>query len=151
MAQRLQDIMNANVSTCQPEDSMQEAARQMASGNVGAIPVVSNDQLIGMITDRDIVIRGVAQRKPDSTPISEIMSEELVCGTPDMSIDEAAQLMAQHQIRRLPVVEGTKLVGIVALGDLAVRDQFDDEAEQALSEISEIRSEEQAPPGNTKP
>lgn len=147
MSQTVQDIMHTNVSCCIPEDNMYEAALKMETLNVGAIPIVSDDQLIGMITDRDIVIRGVAQKKPNSSKITELMSDQIITATPDMSVQEAAQLMAKHQIRRLPIVEGSKLVGICSLGDIAVRDQFDHEAEEALSEISEIREGTQAPTG----
>jgi CBS domain-containing protein len=92
---------------------------------------------VGMITDRDIVVRGVAEKHPGSTKVEDIMSEQLVTVTPDMNTREAAQLMAENQVRRLPVVEGDRLVGIVALGDFAVRDLTDDQAKKALSEISE--------------
>jgi CBS domain-containing protein len=147
LAQKLRDMMNTHLQCCIAEDNIYEAALKMETWNVGAIPVVSNDQLIGMITDRDIVIRGVAQRKPNSSKITEVMSDELITASPNMSIEEAADLMAKHQIRRLPVVEGSKLVGIVSLGDLAIRDQYDHEAEEALSEISEVREGTQPPPG----
>ncbi|EGL81659.1 CBS domain containing protein [Caldalkalibacillus thermarum TA2.A1] len=139
--QTISDIMTRQVNCCIPEDNIYEAAVKMKTWDVGIIPVVSNDQLLGVITDRDIVIRGVAERKPNSTQVTEVMTADVITCSPDTTVDEAAQLMSRHQIRRLPVVEGNKLVGIVALGDLAVREIHEDEAEAALSEISERRGE----------
>ena len=83
------------------------------------------------------MIRGIADKKPNSQRVGDVMTGAPVTGSPDMSVDEAARLMAQHQIRRLPVVENGRLVGVVSMGDLAVRQPFSDEAGQALSSISE--------------
>lgn len=135
--QKIADIMTKDVRYCIAEDNVFEAASKMAMLNVGFIPIVSNGQLIGVLTDRDIVIRGVAEKRPNSTPVTEIMTTDVITATPDMTTEEAAELMAKHQIRRLPVVEGTKLVGVVALGDLAVKKMSDEQAGQALSQISE--------------
>jgi len=140
--QTLRDVMTTQLYTCQPQDPVSKAAKLMRDHNVGAVPIVeqrgSDQYLLGIITDRDICIRCVAQDKPNSTPCSEVMSDrKLVVGTLDMTVDEAAELMAREKIRRLPVVDNQRLVGIVALGDLAVRDRFVDEAGQALSDISE--------------
>ncbi|WP_017727170.1 CBS domain-containing protein [Halalkalibacterium ligniniphilum] len=135
--EHLRDVMTTNVDYCSPEDNVYEVAVKMKQDNVGAIPICDNQQLLGMITDRDIVIRGVAEKKPNSTQVTEIMSEHLITATPDMSVSEAAKLMATKQIRRLPVVENNKLVGICSLGDLAVRESSDQQAGIALSEISE--------------
>lgn len=137
MTQHLHDMMTTDVSTCRPEDSVYEAAVKMKNENCGAIPICQDGQLLGMITDRDIVIRCVAEKRPGSTKISDVMSNHLITGTPDMTIDEAAKMMAEKQIRRLPIVENQRLVGIVSLGDLAVHRGTIDEASIALSEISE--------------
>lgn len=135
----LRDVMTTNVATCTPQDNVYEAAVKMRDLNVGGIPVVDESgRVIGMVTDRDLVIRGIAEKNPNSTAVSAIMTRDVVVGRPDMTVDEAAELMAQRQIRRLPVVdENGRLVGIVALGDLAVRDIHQDEAAQALTQISE--------------
>lgn len=133
----LRDVMTSNVDYCTPEDNVYEVAVKMKEQDCGAIPICKDQQLLGMITDRDIVIRGVAERKPNSTQVTEIMTDRLITASPDMSVDEAAKMMAEKQIRRLPIVENNKLVGIVALGDLAVRQGTSDEAGFALSEISE--------------
>jgi CBS domain-containing protein len=105
--------------------------------NVGAIPVVDAENIVGMITDRDIVIRGVAEKNPGSTKVEKIMSDQLITAQADMPVKQALQLMSKHQIRRLPVVEGEKLIGIVSLGDFAVDELSDEQAGDALTNISE--------------
>lgn len=138
MANNLRDIMTTDVECVTLVDNVYEVAVKMRDHNVGVIPVVDEGQsCIGVITDRDLVIRGYAEKRSGSAAIKEVMSSKLVTGDPDMSVDEAAKLMAQNQIRRLPIVENGKLVGIVAMADLAVRRKFNDEAGYALSEISE--------------
>jgi CBS domain-containing protein len=136
--ENIRDIMTEDVECCTLLDNVFEVATKMKEWNVGAIPIVDGEKLVGMITDRDIVVRGVAEKHPGSTKVEDIMSSDnLVTVTPDTSTQEAAQIMAKNQIRRLPVVEGENLVGIVALGDFAVRDLTDDQAKKALTEISE--------------
>jgi CBS domain-containing protein len=135
--EEIRDIMTDNVECCTLLDNMFEVAVKMKELDVGAIPIVDQDHLMGMITDRDIVIRGVAEKHPGSTKVEEIMSKTLVTVSPDTSSKDAAKLMADHQIRRLPVVENGRLVGIVSLGDFAIRQLTDDQAKQALTEISE--------------
>lgn len=139
----IRDIMTSNVETCTLLDNVFEVAVKMKDLNVGAIPIVDGDggKLVGMITDRDIVIRGIAEKHPPSSKVEQVMSDHLVTGTPDMSTQEATKLMAEHKIRRLPIVEGDKLVGIIALGDFAVNELTDEQAQYALSEISEHGSQ----------
>ena len=132
----LRDIMTTNVATVTLLDNAFEVAQKMKELNVGAIPVTEGQNVIGMITDRDLVLRGYAEKRSGSTGIDGLMTKDLVFGTPDMSVDDAARLMAEKQIRRLPVVENGQLVGIVAIGDLAVRNELADEAGEALSQIS---------------
>ncbi|WP_339229718.1 CBS domain-containing protein [Oceanobacillus sp. FSL K6-2867] len=138
MPQYIRDIMTSNVMTINETQSVQEAAAIMSQYNVGAIPVVNNSgQMVGIITDRDITLRTTAQGQNAQTPVSQVMTaQQMVQGTPDMGVHEAAQLMADQQIRRLPVVENGNLIGMVALGDLAVQNQYANEAEQALASIS---------------
>jgi CBS domain-containing protein len=135
--EKIRDIMTDQVECCTLLDNVFEVAVKMKELNVGAIPIVDKDKLVGMITDRDIVIRGVAEKHPGSTKVEDIMSDKLITISADASTKEAANLMADHQIRRLPVVEGDKLIGIVSLGDFAIRQMTDDQAKEALSEISE--------------
>jgi CBS domain-containing protein len=139
----IRDIMTSNVETCTLLDNVYEVAVKMKDLDVGAIPIVDREggKLVGMITDRDIVIRGVAEKHPPSSKVEQVMSDHLVTATPDMSTQEATKLMAEHKIRRLPIVEGDKLVGIVALGDFAVNEMTDEQAQHALSEISEHGSQ----------
>ncbi|MDQ1146836.1 CBS domain-containing protein [Bacillus sp. SORGH_AS 510] len=135
--EKIRDIMTDNVECCTLLDNMYEVALKMKDLNVGAIPIVDQEKIVGMITDRDIVVRGVAEKHPGSTKVEDIMSNNLVTVSPDSTSKEAAKLMAEHQIRRLPVVEGDKLIGIVSLGDFAIRELTDDQAKLALTEISE--------------
>jgi len=130
--------MTKNVATVSPNQTVQEAAQIMSQKNIGALPVVENGQVKGMITDRDITLRTSAQGKnPASTSVSEVMTNRVVTGTPNMSVQEAANVMAQNQVRRLPIVENNQLQGIVALGDIATNSASDQAAEQALTNISE--------------
>lgn len=134
---KIADIMTSEVDTCTPQTSLQEAASKMKEINVGSIPVIDNNKLIGIITDRDIVVRGIADNLSLDSAVSEILSESIVTGSRDMSVEEAAELMADHQIRRLPIVEKEKVVGIVSLGDIAVKDKSYGNADIALDEVSE--------------
>lgn len=134
---KIADIMTKEVDTCTPQTSLQEAAAKMKEINVGSIPIVDNDKLIGIITDRDIVVRGIADNISLDTAVSEILSESMVTGNKDMSVEDAAELMADHQIRRLPIVDNDKVVGIVSLGDIAVKDKSYGNADIALDEVSE--------------
>jgi len=140
--EKIRDIMSDDVECCTLLDNVYEVAVKMKEWNVGAIPIVDDEKLVGMITDRDIVVRGVAEKRPGSTKVEDIMSDVLITITPDTNSKEAAELMAKHQIRRLPVVEGDKLVGIVSLGDFAVRKLTDSQAGRALSEISESENDQ---------
>lgn len=133
----IQTVMSDEVECCTLLDNVFEVSQKMKQLNVGAIPIVEGEQLVGMITDRDIVIRGIAGKIPPSSKVEKIMSDKLITVTPQTSTKEAAELMAKHQIRRLPVVENDKLVGILSLGDFAINQRTDDKAKRALSEISE--------------
>jgi CBS domain-containing protein len=135
--EKIRDIMTEEVECCSLLDNIFEVAVKMKELNVGAIPIIDQDKLVGVITDRDIVVRGVAQKHPGSTKVEDIMSNTLITVSPEASSNEAAKLMAEHQIRRLPVVLDGKLIGIVSLGDFAIRKLTDDQAKEALTEISE--------------
>ena len=136
--QQLSNIMSSNVFTVNETQTVQEAAALMSQYNIGSIPVInSSGQMAGIITDRDITLRTTAQGEGAQTPISQVMTaQQVVQGTPEMDAQQAAQLMAQQQIRRLPVVENGQIVGMVALGDLAVDNLSNDAAGEALSNIS---------------
>lgn len=133
----IRESMSKDLVTISSSQSIQEAAELMSSQNVGSIPVVDGGQVKGVITDRDITLRSTAHGMSNDTKVADVMSSNLVTGTPDMSSEEAAQLMASNQIRRLPIVENNQLVGYVALGDLATDQMSNEAAGQALTNISE--------------
>jgi CBS domain-containing protein len=133
----VKEIMTSNVETCTLLDNVYEVAVKMKENEVGAIPIVDEDRLVGMITDRDIVVRGVAEKHPGSSKVEQVMSDKLITIGVEATVEEAAALMSLHQIRRLPVVDGQKLVGIVSIGDLAVRDELDHQTNMAIEKISE--------------
>ena len=135
--EKVGDIMNTDVETISPDATIEEAAQQMRDGDYGVLPVGDDENLIGIITDRDIAIRAVAEGKDVDTPVSEVMSEGVVCANEDDSVEEAAQIMSDHQIRRLPVVDSDgKLIGIVSIGDFAVEASDLGPVAEAMSEIS---------------
>ena len=120
---KVSEIMTRDVRLLSPDQTIREAASLMADADVGSLPVQENDRLVGMITDRDIVIRAVAQGKSADTKVSEVMSKEMLYCFDTDEIDDVARNMGKAQVRRLPVVNSEKrLVGIVSLGDLARND-----------------------------
>lgn len=133
---KVREIMTTEVETCGPETTIQEVASKMMELDVGSIPVTEDGNLRGIITDRDLVIRGIASQFSLETPVNRILSSDNVTGTPDMDVEEAANLMAQEQIRRLPIIEDNRVVGIVSLGDVAVDEEDPEDSEVALEEIS---------------
>jgi CBS domain-containing protein len=113
----------------------------MSEHDIGSVPVCDSNNIIGVITDRDIAVRTVASGiDAKKQAVREVMSSNPVTGTPDMDIQDASRIMSERQIRRLPIVENNNLVGVVALGDIAVDPKLNQEAEQALSSISEPSS-----------
>ena len=132
----IRDVMTSNPRTVSPQDSIQNAARIMRDEDTGAVPVVDNGRPVGIVTDRDIVVRAVAEGQLNR-PVREIVSGDVVTARPDMSTKEAAELMSEHQIRRLPVVENDRLVGIVSIGDLAVKEGNEKRMGDALHDISQ--------------
>ena len=135
---QVSDVMTRGVRTLGPNDTLVMAAQAMQELDVGAIPVCRGEQLIGVVTDRDIVLRGIAQGRPaDGTRLDDIMSRDPQCCFGDQSVEEALQQMRDGQIRRLPVVDHDQhLVGILSLGDVAVKaDEL--KVGRALEAISE--------------
>jgi CBS domain-containing protein len=134
---QVREVMTSNPQTCSSDASVADAARVMAQNDVGPIPIVDGERLTGLLTDRDIVVRVVAEgRDPQSTKIGEIASSDLSTVSPDEDLDRALQLLAEKQVRRLPVVEGERLVGIVAQADIARRGD-DQRTGQVVEQISE--------------
>jgi CBS domain-containing protein len=134
---RVRDVMTTNPRTVSPDDTVQAAARIMQTEDTGAVPVVKNGRVLAVVTDRDITVRVVAEGAPLTRRVSEVASSTVICATPDMSTREASDLMAEHQIRRLPVVDNGSLVGIVSIGDLAVKEGNDSRIGDTLQDISE--------------
>jgi len=134
----VREVMTKSVEIASPNDTIHEAARLMADEDCGVLPVGENDRLVGMITDRDIVVRAVANGKqPDDCVVRDVMSREIKYIYEDETTDGLAHQMAELQIKRLPVINRNKrLVGIVSLGDLACQGNTRNEAAQALSGIS---------------
>ena len=138
MAQKVRDAMTSNPTTIEPGRPVADAARIMKDADTGIVPVVEGDRLVGTITDRDIAIRVVAEGKdPQATKVDEVASREIVTVDPEQDLDEALRLMAQHQVRRLPVVEEDgRPVGILSQADVA-RAGGDAETGRVVQEISE--------------
>jgi CBS domain-containing protein len=133
----IREVMTSNPRTIAPTDSIQNAARIMRDEDTGVVPVVDNGRPVGLVTDRDIVVRAVAEDGQLNRPVSDIVTTGIVSASPDMTTREAAELMSEHQIRRLPVVENDRLIGIVSLGDLAVKDARDRITGDTLEKVSE--------------
>jgi CBS domain-containing protein len=134
---KVKQAMTSEVRVASPEQTIREAAQLMAELDAGALPVAENDRLVGMITDRDIAVRAVAEGLPADTPISAIMSREVLYCFEDQALDDVARNMGQVQVRRLPVVNRDKrLVGIVSFADLA-RTEQPTTVGRAVSHVSE--------------
>jgi CBS domain-containing protein len=137
---KVREIMATIVGALSPSNTIAEVAQQMRQLNVGSIPLIQDDRLVGVITDRDIVLRVVADGLDPHQERADLhMSRDPITIAPDASVDEAAQVMARAQIRRLPVVEGGRLVGYLALGDLALQGR-DRRVGETLEQISEKTS-----------
>ncbi|PYZ98748.1 CBS domain-containing protein [Alteribacter lacisalsi] len=136
MNQSIRDYMSKGCASCTPDQSIQEVAALMEQNDCGAIPVVENGQIRGIITDRDLALRATAHNLSPDTPCSECMSDTVTVADCNMDAHEAARLMAEKQIRRLPVVENGQVIGMLSLGDLSTQDSFEDDAGHALSSIS---------------
>lgn len=136
---QVRDLMNPSVVSITPTESATLAARLLSRHNVGSLPVCGEDGgLRGIVTDRDIVLRCIAaEEDPAKTQVKDIMSRNCAVVSPEDDVREASRLMATGQVRRLPVLEGGKVVGMVSLGDLAQNHSYGMEASKALSEISE--------------
>jgi CBS domain-containing protein len=134
---RLRDVMTPNPRTLDSNATVQDAARIMRDEDTGVVPIVENGRPVGLITDRDIVVRGVADGAEPSRPVRELATDTLVTAEPDMSTGAAAELMGQHQVRRLLVCEGDRLVGVASIGDIAVKEGRDRRVGDTLQEISQ--------------
>ena len=134
---KVSEVMTRDVQTVRPDQPVQDAASFMLSADAGSIPVTDGEKLIGMITDRDIAVRGVAKGYGPDTPVRELMTGEIICAREDDDVGDVASRMSSSQVRRLPVIDGNeRLCGIVSLGDLS-RQGDEDSASAALEGVSE--------------
>ena len=133
---KLRDIMSKEIASLKAADSVEQAAQLMKQYNIGSVPICNQNSVVGIVTDRDIALRSVARGQERNQEIKDIMTANPVVGTPDMDVHEAVKIMSEKQIRRLPVVENNKLVGMVALGDISLEPKLQDNAEVALKNIS---------------
>jgi len=132
----IKDLMTSNPKSCEPSTTVVDAAKVMAQEDVGPVPIVEGGRLVGLVTDRDLVVRVLAEGKdPSSTTIGEIASADLTTVTPDTDLTEALELMSASQVRRLPVVEDGQLVGIVAQADVA-RAADEEQTGEVVQDIS---------------
>lgn len=137
MGRTVRDAMTAAVRAASPTDSLADAAKLMKEEDVGSLPVVDGGRLIGIVTDRDIVVRAIAElADPQSVRVADVASHELVTVESEQALDEALKLMARHRVRRLPVVEDGMLVGVLAQADVAIKAD-DEKAGEMLEEISQ--------------
>lgn len=135
---KVRDVMTSSVDWVTPDTSVVEVAQLMKKDDVGSIPICKENRLIGIITDRDIVLKVVAAGgNTNNISAKDIMSTDIIFVSSDQDVHEAANLMSEYQIRRLPVLEKGKLVGILAIGDLAIEKIHINEAGDALSDISQ--------------
>jgi CBS domain-containing protein len=137
MTMKVSEVMTRDVQTVRPEQPVQQAASFMLSADAGSIPVTDGERLIGIITDRDIAVRGVAKGYGPDTPVRQLMSDDVICARADDDVADIASKMSKAQVRRIPVIDDEeRLCGIVSLGDLS-REGNEDSAVEALEGVSE--------------
>jgi CBS domain-containing protein len=132
MAQSVRDVMTPNPRTVSADTTLDDAAREMSQDDIGAVLVKENGS-VGILTDRDIVVRAVAEHKdPSATKVSDVATHDVASLTPDQTVDDAIRIVREKNVRRIPVLDGDKPVGIVSIGDLAIERDTD----SALADIS---------------
>jgi len=140
MTTTVREVMTPGVETTSPTQLLRDAAQKMKKGDFGAMPVVDDGRLVGMLTDRDIVVRAVAEGLDTATArVSDVASSDPVVVTPEQELDEALRLMAQHRVRRLPVVNDGRLVGVLSQADVALEAK-EKQTGEVVQEISQPTS-----------
>ncbi len=134
---KVKDIMSTDVVCLSRDDTVEHAAQLMEQNGIGSIPVCEGSTVVGIVTDRDITLRSVASSSGTNQTVGQVMTPNPVVAQPETDIHEAARLMSDNQIRRIPIVQQGSLVGIVSLGDISTDPQLQDNAEQALKNISQ--------------
>jgi CBS domain-containing protein len=136
MPQTIGELMSRDPITCAPDAEIRSAATLMRDHDTGDVVVVGdNDEVLGVVTDRDITVRAVADGRGPDTPLSDVMSDQVVTAAPEDRVEKVVDLMREHAVRRIPVVEGGRLAGVVSIGDLAIERDSD----SALADISAAR------------
>jgi CBS domain-containing protein len=134
---KIRNIMTTEIVKATPDNTLADIALMMREEDTGVLPVIEDEELRGIVTDRDIVVRAIADGKdPSTTTVEEVLSEDIESAAPDDDVEKAADIMAARQIRRLPVVEGGQLIGMISLGDIAVKHE-ERVAAHALEGVSE--------------
>ncbi|CDQ20728.1 CBS domain-containing protein [Halobacillus karajensis] len=131
----VKELLNTDLATCKATDDLFTVAKQMKDADVGFVPLVEGEKFVGVVTDRDIVVKGLAKGSADHVKASDVMTEKIITGYPDMHTEEAARLMQEHQIKRLLVVENDSVKGVVSLGDVGVQGS-DEAAADIVREVS---------------
>jgi CBS domain-containing protein len=135
---QVKDVMTKSIASVNINDNVERAAQLMKEYNIGSVPVCDGEKVIGILTDRDIALRSVAEGMNGKVQsVRDIMTSNPVIASPSTDIQDAARIMSERQIRRLPVVDNNSLVGMISLGDLAVEPKLEQSAEEALKNISE--------------
>lgn len=135
---KAKNIMSKEIAAVNPEDSIEKAAQLMKQHGIGSVPVCDREKVVGIVTDRDIVLRSTAAGgNSNQQKVRDIMSSNPAVGDPEMDVQEVAKIMSEKQIRRLPIVDHNDLVGIVALGDISVEPALKNNAGEALNDISQ--------------
>ena len=133
MAQSIRDLMTAHPQTVQADATLRDAAQEMKEDDIGAVLVEDNGSVAGILTDRDIVVRAIAEgRDPSSTTVADVATRDVKALTPDSSVEDAIRIVGEHNVHRIPVVEDGRPAGIVSIGDLAIERDTD----SALADIS---------------
>ena len=133
---QIRDVMTSNPTTCEPTSTIVDCAKVMAREDVGPIPVVEGDRLIGLVTDRDIVVRAIAEgRDIQQTKVGDIASKDLITVSPTDDLNRALDVMSKHQVRRVPVVDGDRVVGIISQADVA-RAADEEQTGEVVQQIS---------------
>lgn len=134
---KVKDIMSTDIASVCCDDTVEKCAQLMKHHDVGSLPVCDQNKVVGIVTDRDLALRSIAEGQDwKSQKVSEVMTKNPSLGSPDMNVKDAAEVMSRQQIRRLPIVENNSLVGIVALGDISLEPALSDRAEDTLRDIS---------------
>lgn len=135
---KAKEIMTSDIVSVCEDTTIKEAARKMRDEDIGSVPVEDNNQLVGIVTDRDIVLKTIAEDvNVENAKCKDIMTKDVVTATPDMNVKDVADLMSHNQVKRIPVVEDKNVVGIISLKDLSQAGTYEDEAGEVLNDITE--------------